>query len=93
VYIDLNTSALPSLSPLGGYDSPRSYPPLESPTASTFLRTAETLDGLAKQLEILKDVSDGGGEVRCPCGAKVKEREKMEDKLKLSGGRISSPFV
>ncbi|ODN98365.1 hypothetical protein L198_03609 [Cryptococcus wingfieldii CBS 7118] len=72
---------------------------LDSPSASTLLRTADTLEGLAKQLENLKDDSDasgGDGEVlRCCCGAAVgdegsecrmmKDKQRTEDKLKMSG--------
>ncbi|KAK8869623.1 hypothetical protein IAR55_000190 [Kwoniella newhampshirensis] len=89
-------------------DSPRSYisnsaqgspyvPATDSPSASTFLRTAATLDGLAKQLGGINDDAPAGeAEVtRCCCGASVmgssggcamiRERERLEDKLKLSG--------
>jgi hypothetical protein len=66
-----------------------SPPVAESPTASTFLRTAATLDGLARHLEDLQ-YSEGGSrereDVRCTCGAMAVERNHMEDKLKLSGG-------
>ena len=68
------------------------FPPLDSPSASMFLRTAETLDGLANQLENLKDGGDPSREIRCTCGAMVEERERMEDQLKLSGGGFRSPF-
>ncbi|WVF72006.1 hypothetical protein IAT40_006817 [Kwoniella sp. CBS 6097] len=69
-----------------------SYPP-ESPSASAFLRTAATLDGLAKQLGDIQDDADGTQEpdLRCCCGEvnlgckMMRERERMEDKLKLSG--------
>ncbi|WVR05396.1 hypothetical protein IAU60_002410 [Kwoniella sp. DSM 27419] len=70
---------------------PATFPP-ESPSASTFLRTAATLDGLAKQLGDIQDDTDTGaeGEVRCCCGEVngcriMRDRERLEDKLKLSG--------
>lgn len=70
---------------------------LDSPSASTFLRTAQTLEGLAKQLENLKDEVGNDTEVICCCGAVIdetqcemgKERRSIEDKLKLSGGMLS----
>ena len=73
-----------------------------SPGASTFLRTAATLEGLSRQLGDLKD-EEGEGEVVCCCGSTGasgsgnlcgmwKEREKMEDKLKLSGGECGHIF-
>ncbi|WVQ69886.1 uncharacterized protein L199_008109 [Kwoniella botswanensis] len=68
----------------------------ESPSASLFLRTAETLDGLSKQLTNIKDDNDTEVEIVCCCGSSLsnnsgnickslREREKLEDKLKLSG--------
>ena len=65
--------------------------PLDSPSASMFLQTAETLDVLAKQLENLKDGADRSREGRCTCGAMGEERERMEDQLKLSGGGFRAP--
>ncbi|OXG26587.1 hypothetical protein C361_01348 [Cryptococcus neoformans Tu259-1] len=66
---------------------------LDSPSASTFLRTAQTLEGLAKQLENLEDGVKNDTEVICCCGGVVdgaqceigKERRSIKDKLKLSG--------
>ncbi|WVQ71865.1 hypothetical protein IAR50_001407 [Cryptococcus sp. DSM 104548] len=72
---------------------------IDSPSASTLLRTADTLESLAKQLENIKDdteSSGGDGEVLlCCCGAVVgdgsseckmlRERQRTEDKLKMSG--------
>jgi hypothetical protein len=92
------------LSPIPPYrgdsDSQRSNSPEpDSPSASAFLRTAATLDGLARQLGDLSQHSressldeDTGG--RCCCGAAsgsracstVVERDKMEERMKLSGG-------
>nr|XP_019013690.1 uncharacterized protein I206_01761 [Kwoniella pini CBS 10737]OCF52471.1 hypothetical protein I206_01761 [Kwoniella pini CBS 10737] len=68
----------------------------QSPSASLFLRTAETLDGLSKQLEHLKDdsVDNSNDLIICCCGSTfsngrtcktLRERENIEDKLKLSG--------
>lgn len=89
----------PSASTIG-FPSPRP----DSPSASTFLRTAATLDGLARQLG---DINDEEPEeaLRCCCGALVgegmggtcammKERDRMEDRMKLSGGesRPTIPF-
>ncbi|WWC89743.1 uncharacterized protein L201_004668 [Kwoniella dendrophila CBS 6074] len=67
-----------------------------SPSASLMSRTAETLDGLSKQLGHLKDESENlDNEIMlCCCGNTIstgnlckslREREKLEDKLKLSG--------
>ncbi|WVQ78526.1 hypothetical protein IAT38_000612 [Cryptococcus sp. DSM 104549] len=75
--------------------SSSTFPP-DSPSASTFLRTAETLEGLAQQLGHIKDESEVYGEARCCCGALLgaggtaqcrmaRRVEGMEDKLKLSG--------
>ncbi|WVQ98916.1 hypothetical protein IAU59_006047 [Kwoniella sp. CBS 9459] len=68
-----------------------SYNP-DSPSASAFLRTAETLDGLAKQLGRIQDDTGDGQDadtMRCCCGQggcrTMRERDQMEDKLKLSG--------
>ncbi|KAL7424217.1 hypothetical protein Q5752_001803 [Cryptotrichosporon argae] len=79
-------------------DTDRSLSPLppHSPSNSTFLRTAETLEGLARQLDHIKDdrlaesASDLAAGARCCCGAVVGcrtqlERERIEAKLKLSG--------
>ncbi|WRT67309.1 uncharacterized protein IL334_004278 [Kwoniella shivajii] len=87
-----------ALSPNSHTASKSNYTHPDSPSASLLLRTAETLDGLAKQLGHIKDDSEGmsgeGGEVRCCCGNSpstgntcktLRERERMEDKLKLSG--------
>ncbi|WWC60949.1 uncharacterized protein I303_103526 [Kwoniella dejecticola CBS 10117] len=85
-----------TLSP-GGGEGRTSIP--ESPSASLFLRTAETLDGLSKQLGHIKDDSEdslNNGVTVCCCGTTLgngngilcrtlREREKVEDKLKLSG--------
>ncbi|OCF45405.1 hypothetical protein I317_00650 [Kwoniella heveanensis CBS 569] len=80
--------------------NPISVHPPESPSASAFfLRTAETLDGLAKQLGDIKDDAEGqeASSLRCCCGGggeggivsggcrMIRERDRMEDKLKLSG--------
>jgi hypothetical protein len=67
----------------------------ESPSASAFLRTAATLEGLARQLEDLKDVEvmENSVEVRCTCGAFSTGRERLEDKLKLSGGMSTSSYL
>lgn len=71
--------------------------PLQSPSASAFLRTAATLEGLSRQLGDLKDdASTTDDEPRCCCGATGssngcamwRERDRMEDKLKLSGGKL-----
>jgi hypothetical protein len=90
----------------GDTDSERSASPEpDSPSASTFLRTAATLDGLARQLGDLsqsqhsqepsvEDESSG----RCCCGASsgsracttVIERDKMEERMKLSGGEFDT---
>jgi len=85
----------------GDTDSERSVSPEpDSPSASTFLRTAATLDGLARQLG---DLSQGHSQEssvedesvgRCCCGASsgsracsaIIERDKMEERMKLSGG-------
>ena len=61
-----------------------------SPSASTFLRTAETLEGLAAQLGEINDVDS---EFRCCCGgtsgcSTSQDRERLEGKLKLSGGKL-----
>ncbi|KAE8540994.1 hypothetical protein D1P53_002347 [Cryptococcus gattii VGV] len=72
--------------------SSSTYQP-DSPSASTFLRTAQTLEDLAKQLENLKDEVEDDTEVRCCCDVLIgeaqcemgKERRSVEDKLKLSG--------
>lgn len=93
---DLTSSGLlsansPSLSILG-LPTPRP----DSPSASAFLRTAATLDGLARQLGDLNDVGPDE-ELRCCCGAlveeprespcpMVKDRDRMDDRMKLSGG-------
>ena len=89
----------------GDTDSERSVSPEpDSPSASTFLRTAATLDGLARQLG---DLSQGHSQEpsveddsvgRCCCGATsgsracstVIERDKMEERMKLSGGKSRS---
>lgn len=71
---------------------------LDSPSASTFLRTAQTLEGLAKQLGNLEDEVKNDTEVICCCGVVVdeaqceigKERRSIKDKLKLSGGMFVS---
>jgi hypothetical protein len=86
-------------------DSERSVSPEpDSPSASTFLRTAATLDGLARQLG---DLSQGHSQEpsveddsvgRCCCGASsgsracsaIIERDKMEERMKLSGGKSRS---
>lgn len=71
-----------------------------SPSASTFLRTAETLEGLAQQLSNLsndaEEASAPGGAVVCCCGAvdgrgckAAQGRERMAEKLVLSGGAFS----
>jgi len=67
-----------------------SFAPLDSPSTSTFLRTAETLEGLAKQLENLKDAGEEISDRRCTCGSMLGEREVLEAKLKLSGGLYPS---
>lgn len=91
----------------GDTDSDRSASPepdqTDSPSASTFLRTAATLDGLARQLGDLShsresslDEEEAG---RCCCGATssngsgtgprcstIAERDRMEERMKLSGG-------
>lgn len=77
--------------------SSSTYQP-DSPSASTFLRTAQTLEDLAKQLENLKDEVEDDTEVRCCCSVLIgeaqcemgKERRSVEDKLKLSGGMFIS---
>lgn len=77
--------------------SSSTYQP-DSPSASTFLRTAQTLEDLAKQLENLKDEAEDDTEVRCCCSVLIgeaqcemgKERRSVEDKLKLSGGMFIS---
>lgn len=71
----------------------------DSPSASiAMLRTAETLDGLARQLTELHDSrlaeSDPDIAVRCCCGASVDcptfaARDRMDAKLKLCGGALS----
>jgi hypothetical protein len=89
----------------GDTDSERSVSPEpDSPSASTFLRTAATLDGLARQLG---DLSQGHSQEpsieddtvgRCCCGASsgsracstIIERDKMEERMKLSGGKSRS---
>jgi hypothetical protein len=84
----------PTNSTLGLPPSPRP----DSPSASAFLRTAATLDGLARQLGDLNDVGSDE-ELRCCCGALVEElregpcpmvrdRDRMEDRMKLSGGEL-----
>lgn len=78
-----SASALPSPNLDDGSRTP--FAPLDSPTASTFLRTAETLDGLAQQLDEIRASSEESVG-RCTCGAMLEEREGLEDKLKLSGG-------
>lgn len=66
--------------------------PIPSPSASAFLRTAVTLEGLSRQLGDLKDDSNGDNEeLKCCCGSLGGcstwiQRDKMEEKLKLSGG-------
>ena len=65
-----------------------------SPSAGTFLRTSATLQGLARQLEDLNNEDNVEGDTRCCCGASViggscpmiAERDRLEDKLKISGG-------
>jgi len=94
------------LSPAPRYDrdtdSERSLSPEpDSPSASTFLRTAATLDGLARQLGDLsqsgghaQELSEDEATTRCCCGASsgsracsaIIERDKMEERMKLSGG-------
>lgn len=103
----LNSSLYLSPAPRydGDSDSDRSASPEpDSPSASTFLRTAATLDGLARQLG---DISQGHSQEpsveddsagRCCCGASsgsracstVIERDKMEERMKLSGGKSRS---
>lgn len=90
----------------GDTDSDRSASPgPDSPSASTFLRTAATLDGLARQLGDLSQSQGHSQEPsvedesagRCCCGASsgsracsmVIERDKMEERMKLSGGESS----
>lgn len=87
--LDLGLSANTSRRDSSGQST--SAPP--SPSASTFLRTAATLEGLSRQLEGLKDEVAGAEneEARCCCGASSgcptwRERDRMEDKLKLSAG-------
>ncbi|WVO14072.1 hypothetical protein L204_101699 [Cryptococcus depauperatus] len=68
---------------------------LDSPSASTFLRAAETLEELSRKLENIKDETEIDAAIRCCCGMIIgegefscemgKERQKMEEKLKLSG--------
>ncbi|WWD16113.1 hypothetical protein CI109_100538 [Kwoniella shandongensis] len=85
-------------SPISYLDPPSPIDLTYSPSASTFLRTAATLDGLAKQLDQIKDEGEGEGEIAmtCCCGATlgtgsrggcamIRDKERMEDKLKLSG--------
>lgn len=69
-----------------------------SPSASAFLKTAETLEGLANQLSILSDVEHSEGEPAAPeCCCTIEasrgrckvaeDKEKMATKLALSGGK------
>lgn len=80
----------------GSRDGSLDMSPLPSPSASTFLRTAATLEGLSRQLGDLKDDTGGDGdEGRCCCGATGgcatwAQRDRMEDKLKLSGGECTA---
>lgn len=70
-----------------------------SPSASTFLRTAATLEGLAQQLSTLSnDTDDNVAGLGCCCGATeaggtcsmAAERERIAEKLLLSGGTCLS---
>lgn len=73
----------------------------DSPSASTFLRTAATLDGLARQLGDLnheREASfDDEAAGKCCCGASAGgrgcktmiERDRMEERMKLGGGELS----
>lgn len=99
------------LSPMPRYDgetdSERSASPEpDSPSASTFLRTAATLDGLARQLGDLSATHSRESSLedeqlgKCCCGATtgiracstIIERDKMEERMKLSGGESSQGF-
>lgn len=70
----------------------------QSPSASTFLRTAATLEGLAQQLSGLGieggDEAGESDEECCEggCGA-FKAKERMAEKLILSGGASSSHSI
>jgi len=89
-----STSAISSISSTTDDDGNRpSFLSLDSPLASTFLRTAQTLEGLSRQMESLKDGGEKIGEQRCTCGAMMFEREKMENRLKLAGGTSTSPLL
>jgi hypothetical protein len=78
----------------------RSSPTPYSPSASVaMLRTAETLEGLAQQLTALDHSrlleSDPDLTARCCCGAvtdcpTLAARDRVDSKLKLSGGEIQS---
>lgn len=80
--------------------SPEPQTETDSPSASTFLRTSATLDGLARQLGDLNhsressydDESNG----KCCCGSlagsgsrgcrTMIERDRLEERMKLGGG-------
>lgn len=80
------------LSPYSVSSSAMASPLLNSPSQSAFLRTAETLEGLARQLGDLKDAEESAeGEWRCCCGSvsgcrTAEAQERNEHKMKLSGG-------
>jgi hypothetical protein len=74
----------------------------QSPAASTFLRTAATLEGLAQQLSTLSNGTYDEAKVSCCCGAveqgracpMARDRERAAEKLLLSGGKTrSSAYV
>ena len=65
---------------------------LNSPSASTFLRTEVTLKHLAEELEDLKTLDGDAGDEQGGYGSLsteslgTRERERLEDKLRLSAG-------
>lgn len=75
-------------------------PEPDSPSASTFLRTAATLDGLARQLGDLnhsrESSYDDDSNGKCCCGSlagsgsrgckTMIERDRIEERMKLGGG-------
>jgi hypothetical protein len=84
-------------------DSPEGASDIDqSPSASTFLRTAATLEGLAQQLSNLSnDAEDDTAGMGCCCGAieegrvcsMAKGRERIAEKLLLSGGTSNQEFL
>lgn len=76
----------------------------DSPSASAFLRTDATLDGLARQLGDLdheREASyDDESSGRCCCGSlagskgcrTMIERDRMEERMKLGGGESFQRF-